>query len=229
MSRHHQPTKPNKALVLTDEEADRIRLEEHYRYEIRQRLCTDKQPSRLWAFLNSSFGMWILSAIVLSGLGSLYTKHREQHETQEREQQAVERLDLEIGYRFSQVQVFLYETSRLKIPDQERESKVRIALLGLTKPPTTTSDFQHLFPEYSTFGLPALIAELRRLESDPEHIDSLRGVMPHLAGLEVFFEVQDAPLTNPTKVAGAIIDKLVLGRWERLWYFLDGSKDDPFR
>ena len=123
-------------MKLTDEETERIRLEEQYRNEVRQLLSPDKKPNQLWTFLNSTFGMWILSAILRGGLGSLYTKHHEQHEKQEKDKQAIEKSDLEIGYRFSQVQVHLYETSLLKIPDPEREKKVRAALLGLTKPPT---------------------------------------------------------------------------------------------
>ncbi|MEQ1934372.1 MAG: hypothetical protein ABL962_10930 [Fimbriimonadaceae bacterium] len=212
-------------MMLSDADIEKIRLEEICRMEVRRSLPSDPRPSRIWTFLNSNFGMWFLSALLVGGLGSLYTKYRDGLIATEKAKQAIERLDAEIGYRFSQVQVSLYGASRA---DSEREAKVRVSLIGLVKPPTIESYYQHLYPEYSSFGLPALLAELRRLEADPEQASELSQVMPHFAGLDVFFEVEKAPLSDPTRVAGAIVDKLVLGRWKHSWYFLDGGRESPF-
>jgi hypothetical protein len=56
-------------LRLTAEEQDRIRAEEVYRSEIRERLANDRSGGRGgWKFLNSAFALWFLSTIVIGGM-----------------------------------------------------------------------------------------------------------------------------------------------------------------
>ena len=125
----NEPSQLSPAGQLTDIERSKIELEELYRSEIRKRI--DKSPegaARWWAFLNSSFALWLLSAIFISGLGALYTAaHNDQERERERlervaereresrdrqlgeqqaRRQATERLDREISYRLSRA---LYE------------------------------------------------------------------------------------------------------------------------
>ena len=105
--------------MLTEEERQRIRLEEQYRLEIRRQIEQEKpKSSRLWTFLNSTFGLWLLSAVVITWASTLYTQSLNRRiEAQKAQDTAkaeatknkdlVERLDLEIGYRLSQVQIHL--------------------------------------------------------------------------------------------------------------------------
>jgi len=175
-------------------EADRRRVleEEEYRAAVRKRLEHDKPTrSRFVEFLNSSFALWLLSAIFLSGTGTVYScwqKDRDvskaQHEKdleaekiqlqkmadEARDNKAtVERLDLEISYRFSQVLLSLRSISeqgaRLGSPDSNQR-KLQIAgpsmgvMQGLAQKPR--ADQPPLYPDYAAYALPTLISELRR-------------------------------------------------------------------
>src|SRR5579883_2392325 len=102
--------------MLNDTEKERIRLEEFYRNEIRESISASK-GSPLWTFLNSTFGVWLLSALFVSGIGAAYTKYQEKSADRRRTQEATERLDLELGYRFSQIQVHLSQASLVPEPE----------------------------------------------------------------------------------------------------------------
>lgn len=156
--------------MLSDTEKDKIRLEETYRDEIRKSLAA-KQRSNIWTFLNSSIGLWLLSAIFITAGGALWKQAEASHQQAAKEQQAkideatarrkaIGRLDLEIGYRFSQVQQRLYHLTKESLSDDERQRRVRSVVQSFQKPPGT--DYSPLYPEFANFSLIALVSELQR-------------------------------------------------------------------
>jgi len=81
--------------MLTEDEMKRIAAEERYRHSIRKSLEEESaQPaaeppppppppgfgSRLYEFLNSSVGMWLLSSVVLTGGAAFLQQVQHQHE-----------------------------------------------------------------------------------------------------------------------------------------------------
>lgn len=79
-----------------------IRLEEMYRARVRNRLRPKAAPFRatVWAFVNSSFALWLFSALFITAAGSGYNAWTA-HRNQERARVAtIERLDMELSYRF---------------------------------------------------------------------------------------------------------------------------------
>lgn len=62
-----------------------------------------QRQSPLFAFLNTSLGLWLLSAVFLYGTGAAYALWHAHHEEQLANRHVVERLDMEIAYRFSTV------------------------------------------------------------------------------------------------------------------------------
>ena len=61
------------------------------------------RPNAWWAFVNSSFGLWFLSAIFISGVGSVYTYSRDQTAKAAATQLRIQKLDSEISYRFQRI------------------------------------------------------------------------------------------------------------------------------
>jgi hypothetical protein len=52
--------------MLNDDDKIRIRLEESYRTQVRKQAEKEAESKKkLWAFVNSSFGIWLLSAIFI--------------------------------------------------------------------------------------------------------------------------------------------------------------------
>lgn len=61
--------------LLRDEVIRRITAEEVLRFEVQERLRkkeTDSSDSKTVRFLNSAFGLFLLSAVFISGLGGVF-------------------------------------------------------------------------------------------------------------------------------------------------------------
>ncbi len=89
--------------MLTEEEKARIRAEEVFRREVHKNLEATKPllsgRQKLWSWLNSAFGLWLLSSVVLTGLTTAYTSYRNQREQQLKKEEIEKHLDTEIGGR----------------------------------------------------------------------------------------------------------------------------------
>src|SRR5205085_6480327 len=98
--------------MLTDLEKEKIRLEETYRNEVKEVLQEKniKKPffDKVISFLNTSLGLWLLSAIFVSGGVKLYEDYKANSEDKKKTNEAIAKLDLEISYRYSRILVNLY-------------------------------------------------------------------------------------------------------------------------
>jgi len=105
---HHQnPAREDNVLHLTDAEKTKIRAEEIFRaavcHELRAEIRVHKSlKKRAWAALNTSFVLWALSSIVLSGLTAAYTSYQNHHVKAEEKAAMIKKLDAEISNRIHQ-------------------------------------------------------------------------------------------------------------------------------
>ena len=236
---------------FTDEDKSRIRLEEQFRLEIRRQFEEgSRHPSQLWTFLNSTFGLWLMSAILVTWAGTIYTQSQNKRAEVEKRQEAekaeaqrnkelVERLDLEIAYRFSQFQIHLDslvthpsgvagtpkgKTLTLRQPyfpfrPGKGEKDVREAIDSLSQP--AQRNYPALYQEFSNLSTLALMAELRRHVPSPER-GQLDQVIADLSGVYIFLDVRKARTNDVYAVGNAIFDGLLLPRWkEGRFYYSD--------
>ena len=237
--------------ALSDEERSKLRLEELYRQEVRRELSDAADTgSRLWKALNSSFGLWLLSALFISGLGTLYTSCQTARERESAKTRDIERLDLEISYRFSNVlrHLNILRDRATRNPSwlTRAPEDITETLRLLKEPPR--ADFRSLYPQYNEYSLPALLADLRRnLENTPGgdfYDDDDRGTVDAVLGRIVGFAPEDGakglnpstdreglgpPLTDPFEVVGSAINRLLPIRWRRKsFFYVDCPSDRPF-
>jgi len=237
--------------LLNDEEKLKITIEEQFRLEIRKQLEVKSQtPSRAWTFLNSTFGLWIMSTILVTWAGTIYTQTQNKRAEAEKRQAAentellrnrelVERLDLEIGYRFSQFEIRLdslvndfgggaatyrfhgKRPSKTFLPFRPGKSErdVLEAIDGLSQP--TRKSYPALYQEFANLSTLALIAELRR-HTPPSERGELDQVIADLSGIYIFLDVQKAKTTDAFAVGNAVFDGIWLPRWKAgRFYFSD--------
>jgi hypothetical protein len=225
--------------MLTDEERQRIQLEEQYRLEVCKQLEQEKpKPSRSWTFLNSTFTLWLLSAVVITWAGTLYTQSQNRRIEAQKAQDAakseaaknkelVERLDLEIGYRLSQVQINLVslvtdwgtKKTRFTFRPGMSEKEVREIIDSLSQP--SSKKFPPLYQEFSSFSTLALIAELRR-HVPPEQKAELDQVLADLSGVYVYLDVHEIQVSDVHGVGTALYNGFTIGRWRAgMFYFAD--------
>lgn len=228
---------------LSDDEKRRIRQEELFRSDIRKELAPAPaavQPtSRIWTVINSSFGLWLLSAVFVSGAGTIYTNHqnevrerREQAETErsehKQEEDLVARLDLEISYRLSAAMAKLEALSGTN--GSWRSDAHWSATLGALKPLSLPADGEHppLFPEFKHYNGLALIAERRRHSPAGEQ-EQLRNQLTRVSFLiNSVLSSSSATCPPPRDIAGDLIDAMRNDRWDNGFPYTDCTKAEPF-
>lgn len=120
---------------------------------------------RIMVFLNSGFGLWFLSSVVLSGLTFGYGILASYLTVEKERSEKIRRLDVEIRSRTGQLEALMLGIQ--DHPDIERAAGLRRALTNLLRPPTsaiapTTDEFAicSAFPEFKERTLLSLLIEL---------------------------------------------------------------------
>lgn len=110
--------------MLTEDELKRIAAEEHYRQTIRKSLeaeavavAAPPEPpapptkhgfgTRLFEFLNSSVGMWLLSSVVLTGGAAIIQQIQHDHESRLQNRQTLSTHRFEIHHRLDNMTFLL--------------------------------------------------------------------------------------------------------------------------
>lgn len=127
--------------MLSLKEKRRIKSEEEFKASLKR----DHKPNKLWTILNSSFIIWLLSAIVLGGLTSFYAAWQQSLKDEE----AIHKLDLEIDARF--------EASERALPFGELQKAPYYPANFLLLPPGADKAIQ---PEFANRNIKSLLYEL---------------------------------------------------------------------
>lgn len=133
--------------MLSDEERSRIRIEEVFRDEVRKSL----QPrqgvgAKVFHFLDSSLGIFLLSSVLLTGLSSWYLSRSEQIRTAAANYESLREIGAELRFRID----------ILKLLDQAEVSyselhTARAALTGTTINDAKVGQlgtFEPMFPQF---------------------------------------------------------------------------------
>ena len=183
----------------------------------------------LWQFLNSSFGLWLCSAIFISGAGALYTNFQASVSERQKKEEIIARLDMEISYRFSRFfdqMNALADTRGVVNPKTEprlrtgksKADTVRV-FAGLRENGSTALGY--LYPEFRAVGLQTLLASLRGHLTGPKR-DEVDQAMAQLANR---FWDERLDFANLNLVAGTVNKEMLASRWRGSWF---GSLDCPW-
>lgn len=233
---------------IEQQDKDRIYLQEKYREEVRRQLeMIEREPrSGIIKFLNSGFGLWLLSAVFISGAGTLLQQWQKQADEGkarfEREladstinRQAIERLDIEISFRLSDALLQLStiaERVNTMLKDRPLEKRtVEIAssafavLRNLTMAPTRERGA--LYPEHAGYSLPTLLVELRR-RLPPDERSAVERSLAALSSISNSMEFGSGT-SVPAQAAATLIRNVVLSRWKgTAFHYIDCSDEKPF-
>src|ERR1051325_8164326 len=204
--------------MLTESEMARIRAEEVYREEVRKSLhARSSTPRAVLQFFNSGLGLWLLSAIFITGAGAAFQSCQSRQAEARNRAERIDRLDYETSHRFSRI------LHALKRSHTSADSP--LAASPLKSLDTSYERYDSLYPEFSRFSLAALVAELRRIVPTPRERSDLDTVLVRLGARESLL-----PDTLPPEaLAKEILADLVLKRWKgSYFYYIDCPPDDPF-
>ena len=225
---------------------DRILLEERYRQEVKEKLTESKSDGPVKRFLNSAFGLWLLSAIFVSGAGTLYQNWQKQIDENKAmfqkkldeasaNREAISKLDVEISYRLSTGLLELGSVEdRIRIQysaktDEEKKLMAAQATFGILRSLNSKERATRdgLYPEFGTYTLATLFAELRRRlpESDRANVEASLASFASLANSMQF--KNDSPA--PRQAGEALFQKVILKRWQgTAFHHIDCTAKNPF-
>jgi hypothetical protein len=208
--------------MLSEEEKKRIELVETYKFEVKNKLETVKARKfgigMLYSFFNSKFGLWVLSAIFVSGGVKVYDDYKVKQENEKTRGEIIEKLDNEISFKFDRVLASL-ELIKEKEPegvwDQEFSTieEAKNFALGIKK--DSGKEEKYLYEEFKNWGLLTLIVEQnRQLKNlglqDPE----LEEVIRQLNEMSKYFENRQVNYEDIKSIKEIIRDDLILPRWK---------------
>ena len=88
--------------MLSEDQKHQIKLEEIYRGEVRKSLAPRKRPKeKCFSFLNSPFGLWILSSIFLAALTSMWSVWNSTQQQERQNTEQIAKIKIEINHRLS--------------------------------------------------------------------------------------------------------------------------------
>ncbi|HEU4886041.1 MAG TPA: hypothetical protein VFT45_27635 [Longimicrobium sp.] len=220
-------------MKLSDAEEERITAEEVFRSEVRRKLESDgtakSEGSRFWRLLNSSFTLWVLSSVVLAGLGKCYSQWEADQRELAARAELVRTIDLEVGNRIEQARLGL------------RTNKVRIGTGRVYRPidiyaevtdylnnkfAGDTSSFYDVstYPQFRTRSFRSLISELAQGVPDAERkrLEQVLTTFETLADSGSLADTSTAggPAATITAIenAGRLIEEhVLLERWRTGW------------
>jgi hypothetical protein len=150
-----------RSTMLSDEDKNRIRLEEEYRHEIRQSLTQGQKPKSLLGTLNgivdTKLGTFLLTTVLVGVFSWGFSEWQTHRAEQLKKNEAVKRLTLELMHREAAI-------SRLSL-NQFSEAEYHRAIAAATgniegKDILSSYAYRPVFPEYQERTLISLIYEL---------------------------------------------------------------------
>jgi hypothetical protein len=151
------PEKPQ----LTEETVERIIAEETIRLEVREKLDkrkSDDSSSGLLKFLNSSFGLFLLSTVFVAGLGGLFTYWTQRTKDLRTEQGTKEKLLAEYEWRLIDLDGRIAQNHA----NPEKPEVWGVNSL-MTIKAVNGNDFATTLPEFKEVNWAGLIIQLREL------------------------------------------------------------------
>lgn len=211
--------------ILSPEEISKIRQQELLRMQLRQELTENKEGKfGIWQFLNSNFGLWLLSTVAVGFITWSYTKWKETKEARADRDYKISMLDAEITYRLNNVEQHLESASTLAQYEAAIHDIVGNPGIGAQQPasPGVTETYKNA----STIGLIILLKSLvsRTEEKDLSNVLSsinklnkvYRGSVVGTGGTrgEYYAQLQPQEEVRRKQILKIIADEVKIQRWQ---------------
>jgi len=143
---------------LPDEVIKRITAEELFRFEVQGRLRrkeTDGSESKTVKFLNSAFGLFLLSAIFISGLGGMFQLWSEKIKQNEVQREVQKKILSEYRWRLNGLDKLIAEAANATDVDTKGADSILIYRISYG-----AVEFQPSLPEFKNESWAGVITQL---------------------------------------------------------------------
>lgn len=168
-----------KEYILSDEEKMHFKAEETFRYEVRKSLEKKEKKTfwrKVWELINSAFGLWLLSTVIVGLVASSYSDIRAKNEAATKNIETMRKLSTEISSRLQMFKVSLMQLS----PDRYYNySYVQLAHMidgtGIIDKGSVSQDRPiFVFPEFQDRTMQSLLFEMERLTKDEKQAATIK-------------------------------------------------------
>ena len=209
--------------MLSEYEKEKIKLTETYRAEVMSEIMKEKEKKRGYfkylSYLDSKLVIWLISVIFAIGGLKTYEDYKTKVIADYTNQEAVDKLDLEISYKFNRLFSALDEMEK-EIDDEttttpyNKRSEVHNITQRIGQ--FSGNGGEYLYPEYAHRGLLSLMVEQRRkLIQLNKEVSSLDEVIAKMADISSYFEGKDIDYSDIPTLKRLISSELMLPAWNR--------------
>ena len=164
---------------MTEHEKKQIEEEENYRFEVRKSIekrSKDDPSSKLWVFLNSSFGLWLFSTVVVGFVVNFYTRYQDNVAERNKKMELTRKLNVEISSRLQNMFTLLQDKVDGSV---ENAGRLRYRLTTSFLPPSANSgqDEWNVYPDYKDLSLESLLRVFLASSFDNSEKDSVKSAI----------------------------------------------------
>lgn len=144
--------------------------------DLKESAQTASSPSKFMAFLNSAFGIWLLSSVAVGLITFLYSQYDAKNKSVETRIAYRDKIKIEVYGRVDQYKAY---TKQIELNPNSRKNGMaaeqidvqqRVLLHNLLDTPKSQDEFRKkisgTYPEFDNRRLISLISELRMLEEE---------------------------------------------------------------
>ncbi|MBI1307039.1 MAG: hypothetical protein GC181_10595 [Bacteroidetes bacterium] len=169
---------------------DRIRLEEKIRHQIQKEFAAERSEPKMtfWKLLNSNFGLFLLSSIVLTFISWSYSQIQSHNQQKAEHIRITKRLSAEMKYRMilldNKMQTCMTISDSLRIKPMWDVNDIfygrSVALMnGVSR----ETEFDPVFPEYDNRGVVSLFWEYAMINLQGDNTQFIEPFMAFQIGL----------------------------------------------
>ncbi|MTH14435.1 hypothetical protein [Flavobacterium sp. LC2016-01] len=212
--------------MLSKEEKKIIREEESYKFELRKYFEKKNEKTwkeKLWLFLNSAFGLWLLSTIVFSIIVNSYANFKENNTKAAIKNETVRKLEIEISNKIQYFKARIEENKKeitKSLNNLNNNESTYTAPLNPTIKEilTETEKNADIFPEYKDRTLQSLIFELDQLsekDTDKASLYTSRILLKNMALKDSIISDYKILLNDYNTVLKSISKDDNLNKWSK--------------
>jgi hypothetical protein len=206
-------------MSLTEEEKERIRREEIFRAEVRASLDSDSHhpAEKVWKFLNSPFGLWVLSSILLGLLTWSYSQWQASETDSVKRRDTIKRIDTEIASRLRVAQTMVRAA--------QTKEQLYMAVIALNGGAAHVHFDFGVFPDLKHRSLRSLLYELKGNLKDKAALKDVNTALDAANDLDQMFikvlnqmsllqnSSDQAPAEGEVDSFQTLIGRFMAGRW----------------
>lgn len=186
--------------MILEEDKMRIKNEEIFRAEISKSLEQNQEKTfqqKLWSFVNSSFGLWLLSSVVVGLIAFFYNNAQLQAKISAANSSTIHKLNTETSHRLQKFKLALSQQESEALYYQNIELAYMLDGTLVIDGSVSPEKPIYIFPEYKDRTINSLLYEMERLSQNEKQILLIKRARKSLKEIQYkLLHIEERPTPN---------------------------------